>query len=222
VSIDLPTIQVPTARGQTGARSAQWHRAARLTKRLSWVSLVWMCAEGAVGLASGVAAGSVSLVGWGLASFVEGLAAVIVIWRFTGSRALSDTAELRAQKLVAISLFLLAPYLIAESLHDIVAGHRASASTLGIAITASSVVVMPLLGRTKQRLGRTLGSSATAGEGAQNLLCAAQAAIVLLGTTLIAISPSLWFFDPAAAGFIAYVAVREGRDAWQGESCDCC
>ena len=222
MSLELPTNHVPAAGGPAGGRTAEWHRAVRFTKQLSWVSLVWMCAEGAIGLASGVAAGSVSLVGWGLASFVEGVAAVIVIWRFTGSRALSDTAELRAQKLVAISLFLLAPYLIAESLRDIIAGHHATASTLGIAITASSVVVMPLLGRTKRRLGRTLGSPATAGEGAQNLLCAAQAAIVLLSMTLIAISPSLWFFDPAAAGFIAYVAIREGRDAWRGESCECC
>jgi divalent metal cation (Fe/Co/Zn/Cd) transporter len=161
----------------------------------------------------------VSLVGWALGSVIEGLASVIVIWRFTGSRALSDTAEDQARKAVAVSFFLLAPYLVAESARDLLTGHRPGASVLGIAVTAASVLVMPALGIAKQRLGARLDSRATAGEGTQNLLCAAQAAAVLAGLAVTA-AWGWWWADPAVALGLAAVAVREGREAWRGE--DCC
>src|SRR4051812_3332140 len=88
----------------------------RRARLLSWVSLVWMSIEGVVGIVAGIAAGSIALIGWSLSSGVEGLASVIVIWRFTGSRTLSETSERRAQRLVAISFYLLAPYIAAESI----------------------------------------------------------------------------------------------------------
>ena len=80
------------------ARDAGWLRAARWARWLAWASLVWMTAEGAIGLWAGFFAGSIALVGWALSSAVEGLASVIVIWRFTGSRQLSETSERKAQK----------------------------------------------------------------------------------------------------------------------------
>ena len=138
-----------------------------------------MCTEGAVGLWQGLAAGSVALTGWALGSAVEGLASVIVIWRFTGTRALSETAERRAQRGVAVSFWLLAPYIAAESAWDLASGHHAGATAIGIALTAVALAVMPLLGWAKHRLAARLGSAATAGEGTQNYLCAAQAAAVL-------------------------------------------
>src|SRR5207249_4081936 len=82
-----------------GAPDAQWLRAARYARWLAWVSLAWMTAEGVVGLVAGFAAGSIALVGWALGSGIEGLASVIVVWRFTGSRTLSRTSERRAQRL---------------------------------------------------------------------------------------------------------------------------
>ena len=85
-----------------------------------------MIAEGAVGLAAGLAAGSIALVGWALGSAIEGLASVIVVWRFTGSRMLSPTAERRAQKAVAVSFWLLAPYIAFEAIRDLI-GHRLAA-----------------------------------------------------------------------------------------------
>src|SRR4051795_12142993 len=97
------------------ARSDEWERAARMAVLLSWASLFYMAVEGGVGVWQGVAAGSIALVGWGLASFIEGLASAIVIWRFTGSRTLSETAEHRAQRLVAIQFFVLGPYVLVES-----------------------------------------------------------------------------------------------------------
>jgi divalent metal cation (Fe/Co/Zn/Cd) transporter len=201
-------------------RDAGWQRAAQQARWLAWASLAWMCTEGAVGLWQGLTAGSVALTGWALGSAVEGLASVIVIWRFTGARALSETAERRAQRGVAVSFWLLAPYIAAESAWDLASGHHAGASAIGIALTAVAVAVMPLLGWAKHRLGARLGSAATAGEGTQNYLCAAQAAAVLLGLAVTATWPGGWWADPVTGLAIAAAAAWEGIQSWRGD--DCC
>jgi divalent metal cation (Fe/Co/Zn/Cd) transporter len=205
----------------TGAplqRGDEWHTAARTARTLSWVSLTWMTGEGALGLFAGVAAGSISLIGWALGSAIEGLASAIVIWRFTGARTLSETAETRAQRAVAFSFFLLAPYLAIESVRDLATDHRAAPGALGLVVTAASLLVMPVLGIAKQRLGARLDSGATAGEGTQNLLCAAQAAAVLAGLGLIAALGWQWI-DPVIGFGLAVVAVYEGRATWHGDTC---
>jgi divalent metal cation (Fe/Co/Zn/Cd) transporter len=201
-------------------RDDRWHRAARAARWLSWASLAWMCTEGAVGLWQGLATGSIALTGWALGSGVEGLASVIVIWRFTGTRTLSETAEQRAQRAVAVSFWLLAPYIAAESVWDLANGHHAETTAIGIALTAVAVAVMPLLGRAKHRLAARLGSAATAGEGTQNYLCAAQAAAVLLGLAVTAAWPVAWWADPVIGLGIAAAAVWEGIKSWRGD--DCC
>lgn len=200
-------------------RPVGWERSARSARRLSWLSLGWMTVEGVVGLAAGIAAGSIALIGWALGSAVEGLASVIVIWRFTGSRTLSESSERRAQQAVAVSFWLLAPYLAVEAARDLLGHHHPGSSAVGMALTASSVVVMPALGLAKRRLGHTLGSAATAGEGTQNLLCVAQGAAVLVG---LAVNTTLgwWWLDSIVAIVLAGWAVREGIDAWRGG--DCC
>jgi divalent metal cation (Fe/Co/Zn/Cd) transporter len=199
-------------------RDRRWLEASRRARLLSWLSLVWMTAEGAVGVLAGVAASSVALIGWGIGSAIEGAAAVIVIWRFTGSRTYSPTAERRASRTVAVSLFLLAGYIAVEAVHSLTRGEHPSTSLLGIAITGSSVLLMPALGIAKRRLGNQLGSGATAGEGTQNLLCAAQGAAVLIALAANA-AIGAWWVDGAAALAVAAVAVKEGRQAWRGEGC---
>ena len=210
---DGPECAAPAAR-----RDAGWDAAARTVRILSWVSLVWMTGEGALGLLAGATSGSISLIAWALGSAIEGLASIIVIWRFTGARTLSETAEARAQKAVAVSFFLLAPYIAVESTRDLLTRHEATISVLGIVVTTASLLIMPLLGLAKQRLGRRLDSGATAGEGTQNLLCAAQAAAVLAGLALTA-ALGWWWADPVVGLGLAAVAVREGREAWRGEAC---
>jgi divalent metal cation (Fe/Co/Zn/Cd) transporter len=197
-----------------------WLGQARRARRLAWASLAWMTAEGVIGLIAGIAAGSIALTGWALGSAIEGLASIIVIWRFTGSRTLSETAERRAGRAVAISFWLLAPWITAEAIRDLVTGHQATTSILGIALTASSLVIMPALGVAKQRLGRQLSSGATTGEGTQNLMCAAQAAAVLVGLAITAMWPSATAIDPAIALLIAAWSIWEGRQSWLGA--DCC
>ena len=194
-------------------------RAVRTVLVLSWVSLAWMTGEGVLGLYAGVRAHSVSLVAWALGSVIEGLASVIVIWRFTGTRRLSETAERRAQRGVGVSFWLLAAFITAEAVRDLVGTHTVETTTLGLAVTAASVVVMPGLGVAKRRLGARLDSDATAGEGTQNLMCAAQAAAVLAGLAVHAATGVDWL-DPVIALGLAAWAVVEGREAWEGE--DCC
>ncbi|MEA2214762.1 MAG: hypothetical protein QOK19_323 [Solirubrobacteraceae bacterium] len=196
-----------------------WLRAARNAKLLAWVSLVWMSIEGVVGIVAGLQAHSLGVVTWAASSFVEALASLIVVWRFTGRRTLSATSEARAQRWVAASFFLLAPYFVVEAVRKLISGDGAQAQPLAIAITASAVVLMPLLGWAKLRLGEQLDSGATSGEGIQNVMCAAQAA-----TALVAIAGAgVTFLDPIAALVIAGIALKEGRDGWRGkDTCACC
>jgi divalent metal cation (Fe/Co/Zn/Cd) transporter len=161
--------------------SRAYLREARKAKWLSWASLAYMALEGIVAVVAGIVAGSIALIGFGLDSAIEGFASVVIVWRFTGTRTLSERAEHRAQKLVAVQFFILAPYLGVESLRALIDGSHAEVSVMGIALAASSLVLMPLLGQAKQRIGSRIGSSATASEGKQNLLCAYLAAALLVG-----------------------------------------
>lgn len=206
----------PSARDS--APSAEWLAAAWRAKALSWISLVWMSLEGGIAIAAGILAGSIALIGFGIDSAIEGVASVVIIWRFSGARMLSHAAEERAQKLVAIQFFLLAPYVAFEAVQALLNSEHAEVSALGMVLTATSLIGMPLLGVAKQRVARTLGSQATHGEGAQNLLCAYLAGAVFLGLAGNA-AFGWWWLDPIAALVIAGVAVREGAGTWRGEGC---
>jgi divalent metal cation (Fe/Co/Zn/Cd) transporter len=200
--------------------SLSWLRLAGLAKLLSSLTLLWLGIEGAVGVVAGLLAGSIALVAFGLDSAIEGLASIIIIWRFTGSRTISADAERRAQKWVAISFFLLAPYVAAEAIETLIEGAAAETSWLGIGLTAGTLVICPWFGRAKQHIGAKLGSQATYGEGTQNVLCAILAAAVLVGlgaNTLF----GLWWLDPVIALAISAICVREGQKAWRGEECGC-
>src|SRR5436305_656921 len=120
---------------------------------LSWLNLGWMTVEGAVAVMAGIVAGSVALVGFGVDSAIEGVASVIVIWRFTGSRTYSHTAEERAQKLVAASFFVLAPYIAQDAIRTLAAGDHPETSLVGIGLSIGSVVLMPHLGRATHLVG---------------------------------------------------------------------
>lgn len=202
------------------AGSDDWRRLARLAKLLSALTLVWLGIEGALGVAAGVEAGSIALVAFGLDSAIEGLASVIIIWRFSDARMMSPIAERRAQQMVAISFYLLAPYVAAEAIETLLNGTAAETSWLGIGLSVGTLVICPWLGLVKQRIGERLGSGAVGGEGRQNILCAMLAGGVLVGLAANTFF-GLWWLDPAIALVIAAVCVQEGRNAWQGEQCGC-
>ncbi len=210
-----------TVAASTAARAGgeRWLRAARQARLLAWASLFWMLLEGGLGVLAGVEANSISVLTWAASSAVEGLASAIVIWRFSGRRTLSEHSERLAQRWVAASFFLLAPYFLYEAVVRLVNGTHANAAPLAIALTASSVLLMPLLGWAKLRLGRRLDSQATAGEGIQNLLCAGQALAALIA--VLAAGAGVAVIDPLAAVLIAGIAAKEGAELWRGEECAC-
>jgi divalent metal cation (Fe/Co/Zn/Cd) transporter len=202
-------------------RDEGWRRAAIWARRLAWVSLVLVSVEGVMGLWQGLAAGSIALTGWALGAIPEALAGAVVIWRFTGARTLSETAERRAQIGVAISFWINAPYIAAESVHHFFGDQRSEGTAIGIAVTAAAALVMPILGRAQRRLGTRLGSAATVGEGVQNYLCAIQAAAVLVGLTLATQWAGGWWLDPLIGLGVAGVSVWQGFRSWRGEGCGC-
>ncbi len=217
-TLPLAAPAPPAAPAPARIDRATYARLARRVRLLSWFSLVYMSFEGAIAILAGVLAGSVALVGFGLDSVVEGVASAVIVWRFTGARTFSAAAERRAQQLVAVQFFVLAPYVAVESVQALVQGERPDVSWLGIALSASSVVVMPVLGIAKQRIADEIGSAATKGEGRQNLLCAYLAGALLVGLLANA-AFGAWWLDPVIGLAIAAVAVREGLEAWRGEGC---
>jgi divalent metal cation (Fe/Co/Zn/Cd) transporter len=215
----VPTVELPLVRRPTAAISrARYERLAGRVKLLSWLSLAWMTVEGGVAIVAGAVAGSIALVGFGLDSAIEGFASVIIIWRFSGHRVFSHAAEERAQKLVAIQFFLLAPYVAFEATKSLIQGDHPDVSWVGIGLSVGSVILMPMLAIAKQRLADQLGSAATAGEGRQNMLCAYLAGALLLGLLGNALAGA-WWLDPGVGLLIAGVAVKEGLEAWRGEGC---
>jgi divalent metal cation (Fe/Co/Zn/Cd) transporter len=217
--VELPVVVAPAATPPSLDRDA-YAGVARRIRLLSWLSLAWMTVEGAVAITAGIVASSIALVGFGLDSVIEGIASVIIIWRFTGDRVFSHRAEERAQKLVAIQFFLLAPYVAIESVRVLIDGEHPEVSVIGIALSVGSLVFMPMLGIAKERLADRIGSAATKGEGRQNMLCAYLAAALLVGLLGNALVGA-WWLDPLVGLLIAAVAVKEGREAWRGEGCCC-
>jgi divalent metal cation (Fe/Co/Zn/Cd) transporter len=146
-----------------------------------------------------------------------------VVWRFAAARASSEVAERRAQRLIAISFYIIAAYVAVEAARALAGGDEPEASWVGIGLAAFTAATMPPLAIAKARLGARLNSSATRSEGRQNLLCAYLSLGLLAGLGANALL-GWWWADPLTALAIAGVAVREGRDAWRGEQpgCTCC
>jgi divalent metal cation (Fe/Co/Zn/Cd) transporter len=213
-TIELPTL--PPAAADT-ARP----RLVRRARLLAWLGLGWHFVEAAVAIGAGVVAGSIALVGFGADSLIEAVAGIIVLWRFAASRVGSEAAERRAQKLIAVSFYVLAAYVGIEAARTFLGSGHPDVSWVGIGLSAVTLVTMPPLAIAKARVGEALGSSATKSEGRQNMLCAYLSAALLVGLGANA-AFGWWWADPLTALVIAAVAVNEGREAWRGQSCCAC
>ena len=162
-----------------------------------------------------------ALIGFGIDSLIESLAAFVIVWLFRGGRGSSGASERRAQRMIAASYFILVAYIGVEATRDLLGGHHPQVSWIGIGLAAFTAPTMPLLARAKRNVGRKLNSSATVSEAEQNMICAYLSVALLVGLLLNALA-GWWWADPAAALLIAAVAANEGRSAWQGKACDCC
>jgi len=210
------TVQIGSLRPRLA--DDERRRLQRQARQLAWGGIAWHVVEFAIALGAGLAAGSIALVAFGADSLIEAVAGFVVIWLFTGSRAESESAERRAQQLIAASFFVLAAYVTIESIRTLVDGNHPAVSWVGIALAAFTAVTMPLLALAKRRVGNRLHSSATVKEASQTQLCAYLSVALLVGLLANALA-GWWWADPVAALLIAAVAVREGREAWRGEGC---
>jgi divalent metal cation (Fe/Co/Zn/Cd) transporter len=216
MSAQSPLPVLPMATAHAGRE-----RLVGRARLLARVGLGWHLVEAAVAIAAGVVAGSVALVGFGADSLVEAAAGVVVLWLMTGGRSASPGAERRAQQFIAVSFVALAGYIGVEAVRDLAAGRHPEASWAGIGLAVVTLVTMPPLAIAKRRVGERLGSSATASESRQTMLCAYLSAALLAGLLANAIA-GWWWADPVTALVIAAVALREARDAWRGRACACC
>jgi len=196
-------------------------RLMRRARTLSLLSIAWMTVEAGVAIIAALVAGSVALLGFGLDSLIELASAGTILWLYTGSREGSETAERRAQQLIAICFAALALYVAFDAITTLAGGSHPDASWPGGVVAAGAIVFMPLLARAKGRVATQLGSAAAAGDAAQSWLCAISAAAVLVSILANAVS-GWWWLDPIVGLGIAGLAVREGREAWAGEVCADC
>ena len=197
-------------------------RLQRRARLLAWSGNAWHLVEFAIAVGAGIAAGSIALIGFGADSLIEGFAGLTVVWLFSGARLHSPTAERRAQQLIAASFFVLAAYIGVEAIRTLAGGPHPGTSWVGIGLAAFTAPTMPFLAAAKRRVGHRLGSSATVSEAAQNMICAYLSVALLVGLLANALG-GWWWADPAAALFIAAVAVQEGGESWRGERCcDAC
>lgn len=194
--------------------------AVRWAGRLNRLTITWNAVEGVAVIVIGIRAGSISLIGWGFDSFVELVAGLVLAWRLRLEAGDADTrhaADRRAQGLIAACFAVLAAYVLAESLRDLISASPPDGSILGIALAALSLVVMPFLARLKLQLAVVLGSQAVQAEAAQTTLCA-----LLSGAVLIGLGANVlfgwWWADPAAGLFIAAAAAYAAVRMWRADS----
>ncbi|KQW05082.1 cobalt transporter [Leifsonia sp. Root4] len=194
-------------------------RRALLHRRIRWVvgiTIGYNLIEAAVSIVAGSAASSAALIGFGLDSLVEVLSAAAVAWQF--SRSDPERYEKATLRVIAFAFFALAAYVSVSAVLSLTGAVEAQHSPLGIAITAISVVVMPFLSWFERRTGRELGSATAVADSKQTLLCTYLSAAVLIGLLLNSTLGWSWA-DPIAALVIAGFAVREGIEAWRGDTC---
>ncbi|WP_078316485.1 cation transporter [Mycobacterium sp. D16Q16] len=172
--------------------------------------------EAVVALSEGARVSSTALIGFGLDSVIEVSSAAAVAWQFSAKD--PEAREKTALRVIAFSFFALAAYVAVESIRALAGFGEARHSTIGIALAAVSLVIMPVLSWAQRRAGRELGSASAVADSKQTLLCTYLSAVVLVGLLVNALFGWSWA-DPIAALVIAAIAVREGMNAWKGESC---
>lgn len=189
----------------------------RKALRLEYFTITWNVIEAVVAIGAGIAAGSIALVGFGFDSSIEGFAAGVVIWQLRGAH--DEAREHRALRIIAVTFFVLAAYVIFESVRDLVTNAEPETSAIGIGVAIVSIIVMPTLGFAKKRLAEQMGSAVLKADAAETFLCSWLSVILLAGLVLNA-TVGWWWADPVAALGIAWLALREGREAWSGDDDD--
>lgn len=194
---------------------------ARRARRLEYFTITWNSLEGLVAIFAGSLAGSISLIGFGIDSFIEVTSGAALLWRMlVDSNAERREANERiALRIVGLCFMALAAYLFCESIADLLRRSAPPHSTPGIILACASLIVMPLLARAKRRVGGALGSTAMDADAKQADFCVYLSAILLVGLFLNA-AFGLWWADPVAALAMTPIIAKEGVERFRGEVCD--
>jgi divalent metal cation (Fe/Co/Zn/Cd) transporter len=185
--------------------------------RLEYFSLGYNAFEAFVGIAAGLLAGSVALIGFGLDSIVEGTSALILVWRLRSERSsarTSEEAEVRAVRLVAIAFLVLAAYVGVNAVVELVRATHPDASPVGMGLALVSLIVMPVLAKRKRDVARELDSRSMEADSKQTILCTYLSAVLLFGLVTNSLF-GWWWADPVAALVIAGLAASEGIELWR-------
>jgi divalent metal cation (Fe/Co/Zn/Cd) transporter len=191
----------------------------RRVRRLVAATITYNVVEGVVAITAGIGASSAALVGFGLDSTIEVASATAVAWQFAGRD--PEARERTALRIIAVSFFALAAYLTFDALRALTGTGEAEHSTPGLILAAVSLAIMPVLSWAQRRAGRELGSATAIADSKQTLLCTYLSAVLLAGLALNSLFGWSWA-DPVAALVIALIALREGREAWRGDTCCAC
>jgi cation diffusion facilitator family transporter len=215
---------IPNAKAESERLPGVERRTEQLGRalRLEYLTVGWNIVEGVIAVTAGILAGSVALLAFGIDSFVESVSGSVMVWRLRAerSRRLSDAEldaiERRAHRLVAVSMFLLAAWIAFDAVQTLWQGDRPEFSTVGVVLTSISLAVMLWLARAKRRVARELGSRAMEADAFQTTACWWLSLAALVG---IGLNGALgwWWADPVAGIVIAFLVVREGREAWEGK-----
>ena len=192
-------------------------------RRLEYFTIAWNALEGLVAVVAGAIAGSISLVGFGIDSFIEVTSGSVLLWRMSVDAEVQcrELNERRALRMVGVCFLLLAAYIAYESVLDLWSRRAPEHSIPGIVLACVSLVVMPLLSRAKRKVGRALGSAAMHSDAKQTEFCTYLSAVLLLGLLANAFL-GLWWADPVAALIMVPIIAKEGIEGLQGKACDEC
>lgn len=210
----------PNAARSTAVSEAETERLTRRGLRLAQFTVVYNVAEGVIAVTAGLMAGLVSLVGFGLDSGIESMAAVLVGLRLAGRLRHGEPdldKERRALRAVAVTFFILAGYIVFEAVRALAGDEIPDQSPVGMVLLVASVIVMPVLAAAKRRVAEQLGGDRLIlADAAETKICVLLSISTLLGLGLFALTGAAWL-DPVAGFVIALFAIHEGREAWEGE-----
>ncbi|WP_072687187.1 cation transporter [Rhodococcus marinonascens] len=190
-----------------------------LSRRIRWfvaATISYNVLEAGIALTEGTRVSSTTLIGFGLDSVIEVSSAAAVAWQFAGKD--PEARERIALRVIAFSFFGLALYVTVAAIRALLGVGEAQHSSVGITLAAVSLAIMPTLSWAQRRAGRELGSLSAVADSKQTLLCTYLSAVLLVGLLLNSLLGWSWA-DPIAALGIAVIAVKEGVNAWKGDTC---
>ena len=203
----------------TIARQAIAHRG----RGLEYFTIAWNTLEGLIGVGAGLLAGSISLVGFGMDSFIEVTSGATLLWRMAVDEDIEgrERNEKLSLRIVGACFVVLATYIAYEAISDLARKTAPAHSIPGIVLASVSLVVMPILSRAKKKVANALNSAAMNADAKQTEFCTYLSAILLLGLLANAFF-GLWWADAVAALIMVPIIAKEGIGGLRGQACNNC